>query len=333
MSKVAGMALVAMLVAPILAAAEPACLPRPVFVKNAYDEFPLLSLGYVDNVLTLCAHERALNPLLHKSLGCWTVNPRTGALGESTATGLPGRGRRVDIDAQGCVNGFCIAPIRPNENRPFLATSTNGTHAAILTRQILYIFDTSTKAKITEIELIKADDPDETNISNEPSGLLYNGTTLFVIGADAGPFIGAWIFEESGKRAGSVTTDANALNLFKGGYGILSSDKVALADAGLQHLITVTGANAAKRSTARKVSYAPCTEAQFDEWTLGKDEETGACKRALDAKYKPYVNMAPVELASGHIATTLSGPAQGQLALLNPATLTETRRLTLARCQ
>jgi hypothetical protein len=332
MFKLPGVTIVALLLAITLAAAQPACLPASVFVKNSNEEFPVIDLGYIDNVLTLCAYQRALDPSVDKLLGCWTVNSTTAALGASAATAIPGRGRRANLDAQNCINGYCIAPISPDEHRPFFATSTDGAHAAILTEHLLYIFATSTKAKVAEIELIKQGAPDGTNISNMPWGLLYSGDTLFVFGQDAGPFTGAWVFKEDGSRAGIVGDDGGTLNIFNGGYGVLGRDKVALADAGLQNMTIVTGATAAKQSTKRTVSYAPCTNDQFDQWTRAEDTPTGACKRVLDAKYKPYVDMSPVQLPSGDIITTLSGPAQGYIAVLNPAGLTERHRLKLARC-
>ena len=172
-----------------------------------------------------------------------------------------------------------------------------GCTRAILAGGLLYIFETSTKAKVTEIELAKADEPDETNVKNAPFGLLYDGNTLFVIGADAGPFIGVWVFKENGSRAGRVGTDADPLNIANGGYGILNSNKVGLADAGLQNLTIVTGANAAKQSTKRTVSYTPCTKEKFEQWTQDNGEvESRTCKRVLDAKYRPYVDMSPVRL-------------------------------------
>ena len=332
MSKLPGLTIVASLLATTLAAAQPACLPKSVFVKNGNHELPVIDLGYIDNVLTLCAHERALDYRVDKFLGCWSVDPTTTALGASTANGVQGRGRRTDLDAQNCINGYCIAPIPPDDHRPFFATSTDGTHAAILTESVLYIFATSTKAKITEMELVKQGAPDETNISNVPWGLLYSGDTLFVIGTDAGPFTGVWVFKDNGSRVGRVSANADALNIFKGGYGILGPDKVALADAGLQNMTIISGANAARQSTKRTTSYAPCTKDQFDRWTEGDDSQTGACKRALDIKYAPYVDVSPVQIPSGDLITTLSGPAQGFIAVLNPSRLTETRRLKLARC-
>jgi hypothetical protein len=332
MFKVPGLTIVALLLATALTAAQPSCLPKSVFVKNSNEEFPVIHLGYIDNVLTMCAYERALDPNVDKLLGCWTVNSTTAALGESAAKSIPGRGRHTDLDAQNCIDGYCIAPIPVDEIRPFFAASTDGAHAAILTQSLLYIFATGTKAKVAEIKLSDPSAPDGTNVSNMPWGLLYSGDTLFVFGQDAGPFTGAWVFKEDGSRAGIVGTDPGTFNIFNGGYGMLGRDKVALADAGLQNMTIITGANAAKQNTKRAVSYAPCTKNQFEVWTEGDDSQTGACRRVLDAKFKPYVDMSPVQLPSGDIMTTLSGPAQGYIVVLNPAGLTERHRLKLARC-
>ena len=332
MFKLPGLTLIASLLATTLVAAEPACLPKSGFVKNGNQELPLIVLGYIDNVLTLCAHETALDYKSDKLLGCWTVDATNAALDASAATTIPGRGRRTELDAQNCINGYCIAPIPPDDSRPFFVTSTDGAHAAILTESRLYIFATNTKVKVAEIELRKEDAPEETNVGNEPWGLLYSGDTLFVIGTDAGPFTGVWVFKEDGSRVGQVSTDADALNIFQGGYGILGHDKVALADAGLQNMTIVTGANAARQSTKRTVNYAPCTTDQFEQWMRGEDTGNGACKRVLAANYAPYVDISPVQLPSGDIITPLSGPAQGYLAVLNPVGLTEKHRLKLARC-
>jgi hypothetical protein len=332
MFKLLGVTMLASLLAGTLAAAQPACLPKSVFVKNANQELPVIVLGYIDNILTLCAHETALDYKSDKLLGCWTVDAKTAALGASTAGAIPGRGRRTELDAQNCINGYCIAPIPPDDSWPFFATSTDGAHAAVLTKSDLYIFATNTKAKVAEIELRKEDAPDDTNVGLESWGLLYNGNTLFVIGTAAGPGTSAWVFKDDGSRAGGINTNGDALNIFNGGYGILAGDKVALADAGLQNMTIITGANAAKQSIKRSVGYAPCTKDQFEQWTRSEEIKTGACKRTLDAKYAPYVDISPVQLPSGDIITRLSGPAQGYLAVLNRLGLTENHRLKLARC-
>jgi hypothetical protein len=52
MFKLPGLTIVAFLLAITLAAAQPACLPASVFVKNSNEEFPVFDLAYIDNVLT-----------------------------------------------------------------------------------------------------------------------------------------------------------------------------------------------------------------------------------------------------------------------------------------
>ena len=344
MFRLLGLTNVTLLLATTLAATQPACLPKSVFSQNKDGELPIMDLGYANNVLTLCAYQKASfndepgGP--DKHLGCWTVDPTTGALGVSTVTAIPGRGRRVVLDAKNCIDGYCVPPIKTDRPRPFFAASTDGAHAAILSEGsddglgVIYIFETGTKKKITEIPVYKPDAPEGTNVGNAPWGLLYNGDTLFVIGSDAGPAIYATVFKENGDRAGAVLDGDTALNLFKGGFGILGRDKVVIADAGLQNMTTVTGANVETQSSKRAVSYAPCKKSQFeDDWLLGDDSQTGACKRTLDAKYNLYKNMSPALLPSGDIVSTLSGPAQGNLVVLNESRLTEVRRVKLARCR
>jgi hypothetical protein len=341
MFKLLGLSNIALLLATTLAATQPICLPKSVFVKNQDGEFPLMDLGYVKDALTLCAYATTPAIILgpDKRLGCWTVDPSTGALGASTTTAIPGRGRRVAVGAKNCIDGYCIPPIKPDTKLIF-ATSTDGAHAAIVTSgsdsegDAIYIFETGTKKKTVEIPLVKPDAPDNTNVSNAPVDLLYNGDTLFVIGSDAGPAIGATAFKENGDRGGTVMgDDDDPVNLFRGGYGILRRDQVGFADTGLQNMTTVTGANGGKQSSKRTVSYAPCKESEFEAWTRAEDGPKGACKRVLDAKYMPYTQMSPALLPSGDIITTLTGPAHGNIAVLRQAGLTELRRMKLARCQ
>ena len=67
----------------------------------------------------LCGYERALDYRVDKLLGCWSVDPTRAALGASAAKAVPGRGRRTGLNAQNCINGYCIAPIPPDDHRPF----------------------------------------------------------------------------------------------------------------------------------------------------------------------------------------------------------------------
>src|SRR5580704_12143821 len=288
MLKLFGLTIIALLLAPALAAAQSACLPKSVFAKNQAGDEPPLHLGYINNVLTMCAYERAVDGKADKLLGCWTADPATGALSTSAATAVPGHGRRIDLDSKNCFDGYCAPGTTQSGERVIFATSTDGLHAAIMNQTFLYIFATNTKTKVAEIGLTN-------DVTNAPWDLVYNSDTLFVIGADAGPFIGVWAFKDDGSRAGVVTVPPdqagdNRLNIYKGGYGILGRDAVAFADAGLQNMIIVTGANAAKKITKRAVRYAPCTADQFSAWIETDDSQNRACNSVLGAKYAPYVN-------------------------------------------
>ena len=332
MLKLTGLTIVAALwgpalLAPALAAAQSVCLPKSVFAKDQAGELPPLHLGYVNNVLTLCAYERPADNKADKLLGCWTVDPTTGVLGTSAATAIPGHGRRIALDSRNCFDGYCAPGSVQPDDRVIFAASSNGSHAAIMNQTFAYIFATDTKAKTAEIELT-------TDVKNAPWDLVYNGNTLFVIGADAGPFIGVWAFKDDGSRAGPVTDQAgnDSLNIFSGGYGILESDKVAFAEGGLQDMMIVTGANAAKKMTKRTVSYSPCTADQFDAWVRTEDVQNRACNRVLAARYAPYVNTSLAQLPSGDVLATLSGSAQGQIAVLDPVGLTKRRQLNLRKC-
>jgi hypothetical protein len=335
MFRLLGSTIAALLLGTTLAATQPACLPKSVFMKNDNGEFPIIDLGYVHDVLTLCAHEKASDAHADKLLGCWTVNPTNGVLGESAARAIPGRGRRADLDAQNCINGYCIAPIPDEAERPFFATSTDEAHAAILTGERLYVFETGGKTKVAEIELRKDDAPDDTNVMNATAGLLYNGDTLFVIGADAGPWVAVWVFKQDGTRAGRVHARPadTGFNIVNGGYGILGRDRVAFADAGLQNMTTVSGANAATQGTKRIASYAPCTKDQFETWAWSEDIPPGACKRVLDAKFDPYTEISLAQLPSGDFVVALGGAARGDIAILSRTGLTQARRQALARCR
>ena len=266
MFKLPGLTIVALLLATALPAAQPACLPKSVFVKNGNQEFPVIDLGHIDDDLTRCAYERALNPNVDKLLGCWTVNPTTAALAASTAKTIPGRGPHTDLDAQNCIDGYCIAPIPQDEIRPFFAASTDGAHAAILNQNLLYIFATGTKVKVAEIKLHDPNAPDETNVSNMPWGLLYSGDTLFVFGQDAGPSPGAWVFKATGVAPGSsAPIRAPSISSTAG----MACSAVTKSPRGCR---PAKYDNRHRRQRVKKHyqtsrSHAPCTKSQFEVWT------------------------------------------------------------------
>ena len=335
MFKVPGLTIVALFLATALTAAQPACLPKSVFAKNSNEEFPVIDLGYIDNALTLCGYERALDPNVDKLLGCWTVNPTTAALGAFTARAIPGRGRHTDLDAQNCINGYCVAPIPQDEIGPFFATSTDGAHAAILTQSLLYIFATGTKAKVAEIKLTRPNAPDETNVSNMPWGLLYSGDTLFVFGQDAGPFTGAWVFKGERESRGDRWHRSGHLQYLQRRVWPTRPRQSRSRGCRPAKYDNRHRRQRFKKATRRAVSYAPCTKSQFEVWTEGDDTQTGSCRRVLDAKYQAlrrYVaGSATVRRYHDHVKRTRTGLHSGvKSSRTNRKTSAKTRSVPIA---
>lgn len=313
------------------AAAQPACLPAAVFAADGNGRMPSLDLGFVGAVPTLCARDATDRAAL---IGCWTVNPARGALTAAGARALPGHGRRAVPDTAGCTEGYCVAP---SAETRLLATSTDGAHAVVLADAALHVFDAATKARTARIPLADPAAPDHTNVSNTPIKLLYAADTIYVVGSDAGPFIGVWAFKQDGRRLGLVKISADpaseAFNIFNGGINIVDGTDIALADAGLQTMLFVSVATSARQRLKRAVSPAPCTRKHMQSFAEGDLSLPPACRNAIRARFEPYLAMSALRLANGDVLTTLTGPAHGQLALLAGRTLAERKRIQLLRCR
>jgi hypothetical protein len=268
---------------------------------------------------------------------CWTVDQATGALAASTVTALPGRSQAGVVDAAGCVAGYCPTPRAEADKTPLWATSTNGARAVVLSGAELQVFDTTSKAPLRRIPLFGGDVPGHTIVGNAPVRLLYLGDTIHVVGADAGPFAAVWAFKDSGERIGLVTkdggADGGAIDVYRGGTGILDGGHVAVADAALRRLVMLDAAG--RRTTiVRQVSQAPCSEENLLDAFIADDTEraSAACRRTIATHFAPYYDVELVRLPSGAFLAALSGKHAGEIAVLDKATLREVKRLKLARC-
>ncbi|MFT3733035.1 MAG: hypothetical protein QM780_16735 [Hyphomicrobium sp.] len=324
--------------------AETACLPAALFPPEQEAAPPVLDLGLVAGVPTLCA----LNDTTTAGMtGCWTIDTATGALTTASVTALPGHSHRGKTDADGCIEGFCPAPQASPDEVLLWATSTDGTHAAILRENVLSIFDTVSKAQTVTIALSDDNAPEKTNVGNEPMEILYVGHSIFIVGADAGPFTGVWAFKDDGTRLGIIDpkahkTTSGHFSVYAGGVNVIDDNHVALADAGLQSVLIVDARDGSIEEFARPVSTAPCTPDEVnDGLDLGNIEvaEPGspigvsqACHDTIVKNFSPYFDLDPVRLPSGDFLAALSGAGRGTLATLDGKTLAEKNRLQLAKC-
>ena len=334
MLRLPAIALAASMLLAASAAAQPACLPRPVTTPDSTGRLPSLQLGLAP-APTLCAYDMQDAPA---GLGCWTVDAAKGALSASTTTGLPGHGRRVRADAAGCIDGFCVASgAAPPEPRLF-AVSSSGTHAAMLDDEAVHVFDVRTKMRTVSIKLSDPQASDTTNVSNVPVRLLFVDDTIFVVGSDAGPFIGVWQFKADGRRLGRIVrntqsgADGETFNVFQGSVSLLGAGHIALTDAGLRSMLVVPIGEGKPRLIRRTTASAPCSKTHMERMAEGDLTLPAACRAVVRRQFEPYFDASLVQLASGDFLVALTGPAQGELALLDARTLAEKRRIKPAKC-
>lgn len=324
--------------------ADSQCLPNSLFPTGDDAQPQPLELGLVGGVPTLCA---ANDEQTGGLAGCWTVDPDTGALSASNAEALPGRSQRGKPDANGCIAGYCLEP-KPSSDEPLLwATSTDGAHAVILRDFVLHVFDAQTKAEAKAIPLSDETSPSDTNVGNEPIELLYTGSTIYVVGTDAGPYIAVWRYKDDGTRVGLITTSGgheesdSGFSVYNGGVNVLDDGHVAIADAGLQKML-IFDANGTRDERSRSIDMSACTSEEMANVNIGdyqaasadnSGEVSQACHDAVVKNLEPYFDLDPVRLPSGGILATLSGKGRGSVAILDETTLAEKKRIELKRCE
>lgn len=325
-------ALAAALLVPSAASAAPTCLPKAALPPG--DDFlHTLDLGLVDGKPTLCAPADRDTPGV---IGCWTINPKTGALSASPVTGMPGHAQHRSFDAKGCIDGYCPPGAKPSPepSLTLFVVSTDGKHAALLHDAALQIFDTTTKKPTKTIPLVDEKGPDNANVGNAPIDLLYTQSRLYVVGTDAGPYIGVWAYKDDGTRIGLLGTtpgsDGNSFNVYQGGWNVIDANNALFADAGFE-FVTIVNAEGKVTKLRRKVKTAPCTAEELVY--LGEvGDVSKACRRVIAARLEPYVFLDPVALPDGTYLASMAGKNRGTVVVLDGKTLAEKKRFKLKRC-
>lgn len=317
-----------------LARAQTACLPSSIFQKNEDRWYQPFELGFVADRPTLC---RPAERESSETSKCWSVDPETGALTDTSALHLPGLSQWRKVDASGCIDGLCTGPL--SDAYPYLlwVSNTSDTHIAIYRDRALHIFDAASKRQTALIPLYDEKAPSLTNVSNEPVRMLFQSDTLYVVGSDAGPYMAVWVFKQDGTRLGLITErgkpDSNGLSVYNGAANMLDSTRVIAANAGLRTAVVVSSADGKRQLQMRHASSAPCTREEMSMVDVGDiDQVSRACRRIFASRLEPYFNVVMIALPSGDFLAALSGKGRGSLAVLDRTTLMEKRRLRLARC-
>jgi hypothetical protein len=316
--------IIACLLTPASAMADSPCLPKAIKAKSDPTK---LDLGIASGTPIVCAGD-----------ACWDVDLKTGALTARAGKTPPGHSSDAKVDAKGCADGYCTGQ-KPTEEDPdytaFVVTSTDGAHVAVVPRtqkdQILTVFDARTKKLTKTIRLMDDKAPGNTSVGNIVADVFYVGNTIYIAGADAGPYEAVWAFKDDGTRVGllgDAGDDTGGFSIYQGSVNIADDSHVILTDGWAEHALVVSTKDNAKKTIARAVKRAPCGGNDF----LPDAQPKGKCARHLAKAFEPYEEMKLVTLADGTFLAAFSGNASGDLAILDPSNLTEKKRLHLKVC-
>ncbi|HEU4786001.1 MAG TPA: hypothetical protein VFS57_01285, partial [Gemmatimonadaceae bacterium] len=288
-----------------------------------------VDIGLVAGAPVLCVDDVDEKPA---HIGCWSVDVNTGALTPSAVTSLAGHVRRVMLDDNGCVDGFCVGKPGADDNRgAMIATSTDAAHVVVQPRSgtghELSVFDARTKRVVTTIDLNDPNAPPETNVANEVWDLIYVGRTIYVQDQQAGPTAGVLSFRDDGTRLGTVG-GTNPIAVFGGGLSVLDDGHAGVSTVGLERLVIVAAKDGSTTTVKRTVKRAPCSTEAIE---LLDTPASGTCARHLEREYLPYVDVKLVALGADYLAA-LTGKHAGEIVVFN-AHLAKKRRLTLKRCK
>jgi|GEM_PF-3376354 len=307
------------------AASDPTCMPA-WYGEADYGRRPKLTLSRVGDAVVLCAvdqdHERLVG-----TLGCWAVDPATGGLSAHAAISPPGQGHLAKV-TDGCVEGLCAEGLEGET--ALVATNIDGTRAVVLgdREPRFHVFDTATKKEIKAFVNSPVDgEADDKAISNEPIEIYFVGQRIYVLGTDAGPWMGVWRFADHGMRLGPIKEGEALASLYGGSLSVLDDGHVGASLRGLDSLIILDVTGGEPVSVRRATPKSPCSAEELD--LMGDGAEEGPCAEHIARVFYPWSDAQLVSLPSGGY---LAVQTSGELVTLD-AKLAETKRFPAPYCK
>lgn len=317
---------VAVMIAARDAAAGGDCLPRAL--KDKHGKL-WLSLGSVGGAPVACVFDDK------RVVACWDVDIKNHALHARAAAPLPGHSYRVPV-VGGCAAGWCGLDVDTGDAgdppTAVVATSTDGAHVAVgitvgdFAQRTISIYDASTRKRVRTFT---------PSISNILVDLCYVDDRVFVIGSDAGPFVGVWSARDDGSETHFIE-DAHGtmFNISLGGIRVLDEHRVALTDMSSEMMAIVT----ARSGDRVDVALPPrlrrgCSAGDLESLEEFNEPVGAACKQYLRREVIPYLGAPMIAQGDGTIVVALHDDALGQLAILDARTMREKKRVRLPICK
>ncbi|MBV8757995.1 MAG: hypothetical protein JO257_11985 [Deltaproteobacteria bacterium] len=302
------------------------CLPTALKDEGA----PELQLAAVGTDAVVCAVDRDKSRLLGL-VGCWKVDLASGALApEEPPVPMPGNSLEVKLDDH-CARGYCLPKdAKSTGSTAHMSWNLDATKVAVQVGDDVHIFDAGTKAHESSFS-IRGDK----GLTNDPIGIHYVGDTIFVEGADQGPYSAVWAFKQDGTAQGPINglggKDEKPVSTYHGSFSVLDKTHVGLSEKGMETL-TVYEIDTGKRTKlVRKVAKVACKPDELDAFWHDGDKVTDKCKDSV-MKASGHLMGATAVKGSTSLLVLLHGDRLGELGVLDAKTLAEKKVIKMPWC-
>jgi hypothetical protein len=306
------------------------CLPASLKKDTA----PQLQLAAIGGNAVLCAVDTERQRLLGV-VACWKVDLAKSTLEYLPPKPIPGRGFGAKIDS-GCVRGYCL-PKGTKTSEDGIAhivwTAPETGKVAVLVGEEVHVFNAGTKSHDKTFS-IRGDK----GVTNEPSDIHWVGNAIYIEGHDAGPYATVFVFKPDGTPVGPIQQlaakekDQKPVSTYGGSFMLLDKNRVAAAEQGFT-AVTIYESDTGKRTKLnRKISNGPCKKDELESFWLDQDDKVS--KKCKDHMAKMFGHLIGADMVAGNknLLALLRGPRLGELAVLDPKTLTEKKAFILPWC-
>ncbi len=293
------------------------CLPPSLKEDNA----PRLDLGVAGKGdVLVCAidtdKQRLLGPV-----GCWKVDIGTGSLSYQDPMPIPGHSIDVAIDDR-CARGYCI----PKEAKldakvAHMSWNMDGTKVAVLAGDLVHLFDAASKNHEASFS-IRGDK----GVGNDPIAVYFVGDSIFVEGADQGPFSGVWQFKAAdGTPQGplvGIGKDDKPVSTYHGSFMVLDANQVAVAERGFTTVTTYEVDTGKRTKAVRKLGKVACKPDELETFWKDGDKVSDKCKGSATSVFDTLIGATALR-GKSNLLVMMRDDRLGELAVMNPKTLAE----------
>ncbi len=295
------------------------CLPTALKQQGA----PKLELASVGADAVLCAIDgdgtRLLGPV-----GCWKVDLKN--MGDGSVPILyqepaPQPGHSISAKLHdGCAMGFC-SPGKNAAGTAQLSWNADSSKVAMLAGTDVHLFDAASKKHLSTFGIAG-----DKGVSGEATAIHFVGDAIVVEGGNDG---NAWVFKADGTTTGVINAlggkDEKPVSTKRGSFSVLDGGKIGLADHGMD-TFTVYELETGKRTKAvRKPAKLACKPSEIDAYWADGDKVTDKCKDGIAKAAGPWIGATAV-MGKKNLLFALEGERLGELAVVDPRTLAETKK-------